>query len=337
MLKLGIVGFPQVGKKTVFRLLTGAEGPVGVAKVRDPRLEVLNEMFNPKKKTPAEIQLHLFGDIQPDQALPANWVANLREMNAIGHVVRCFEDESVFHVLETVDPARDIERLSTDLLITDLVIATSRQERLQKDLKKGKDPKLTKELEIIERCIESLENEKPLTTLGLKADEEKMLRGFQFLSLKPMLVVLNGSEEPSVEIPANAQSVFLNASEELEIAQLDTEEERTEFLKELGITEPAIDRLSRQAYALLGLISFFTVGDDEVRAWSIPAGTLAPEAGGEIHSDIERGFIRAEVIKYDHLVEAGSEHKAKEAGHASLKGKDYPVEDGDVIHFRFNV
>jgi len=178
-----------------------------------------------------------------------------------------------------------------------------------------------------------------MSALELNAEEARMLRGFQFLSLKPMLVVLNGSTDGSHSLDPSVApaTVFLNAAEELEISQLDSDEERQEFLASMGLEEPAIDRLSREAFRLLGLVSYFTVGKDEVRAWPIPAGTLAPGAAGAIHSDFERGFIRAEVIPYDRLIEAGSEQKAKESGHAQLKGKDYVVNDGDVIHFRFNV
>lgn len=354
IMKFGIIGLPQTGKHTFFQLLTGAEparhelkpgeAVKGIAHVRDPRFDVLCKMYEPHKQKPAEIEFNLFPALRIDQQGQNQWLAKIREMDAICYIVRSFQDPAIFHAAASVDPLRDVQSFALELLITDLDLAEKRADKLERELKRTRDSQQAKELETLRRCIAVLEEEKPLSTIEFSPEEAKRISGFRFLSLKPLLIVINGDEqgEPSglteaVSHPGQVETVFLNALEELEISQLESEEERHEFLETLGLTEPAIDRLSRQAFHLLGLVSFFTVGKDEVRAWPIRKGTLAPQAAGEIHSDIERGFIRAEVVAYDHLIEAGSEQKAKEAGFTSLKGKDYTVADGDVIHFRFSV
>lgn len=355
-MNLGIIGLPQTGKKTVFQLLTGLsaeKAPTkdgithGIASVRDPRVDKLSEMFKPKRTKYAEFEVDLPPDIMPDSGRSAAWLEPMRHVDAFIHVVRAFESDNVYHVLNSVDPSRDVDTVDLEFLFADLAMTEQRLERLAKDIRLKPTPQKEQEKEIISRCHAQLEAEQPLRNLTFTEEEMKIIRSLQFLTLKPMVVVLNVGEDlaegekQNAELAAKLRArgdtvIFLSAAIEEELSEM-AEDERKEFMEDLGLTEPASHRLSRAAYQCLGLISFFTCGPDECRAWPLTAGSTAPEAAGKIHSDLERGFIRAETISYDELVKAGSEKAAKEAKLHKLNGKDYIVQDGDVIEIRFNV
>lgn len=358
MLRAGLIGLPSTGKTTLFRLMTSAreaakgghgkaDAQVGISKVPDARLDRLAAMFNPRKHTPATVE---FADI----ALPGGGgakdlvdVAPFRNADALVHVLRAFRDPSVPHPSGSIDPARDAQTMADELVLADLGIVERRLERLARDLKKAATPDLKREHEILVQCQEALENGRALRTLGLSGDDLKRLRGFQFLSAKPMLLVLNVDEadigsldgaigaaglDRFLEGPAT-RAVALCAKIELEIAELEPADAAA-FLADLGLAESGLGRVIRASYDLLGYMSFFTVGEDECRAWSIPVGTGAQLAAGEIHSDIQRGFIRAEVVPYDTLMARGSMAACKEHGEFRLEGKEYVVRDGDIINFR---
>jgi hypothetical protein len=323
-----------------------------VSRVPDARLDRLTAMYNPKKRVPATVE---FADIAGTggggtQALLD--VAAYRNADALVHVVRAFRDEAVPHVSGKIDPARDAQAMEDELILADLGVAERRIERLDKDLKKTKSVELERERDLMLRCREALENGTPLRALGLADDDRKRLRGFQLLSAKPLLVVINLDEADVATAGSHVDrateltglgpflargavaAVPLCARIELEIAELDPADAAA-FLADLGLTESGLARVIRASYDLLGYMSFFTVGEDECRAWSIPRGTPAQEAAGEIHSDIARGFIRAEVVAYDALVGRGSMAVCREHGEVRLEGKEYVVADGDIINFRF--
>ena len=353
-MKVGLVGFAGSGKTTVFNTLTGLaaevggygareKANVGVIKVPDHRVDWLAELFDPKKKTYAEIS---FVDVAGPQAedaeratsgLDPKLVQHMREVDALVHVLRAFDNPVL---LQTADAARDIRAFEDELILTDLVQIENRITRLKKE----KDS--ARETELMARLKSALEEEHPLRDVDLSHEDHATIAGFRFLSLKPLLVLINEPEEAvggsvSTEARELADSkklsvIAMSGKVEMEIAQLAPEEQR-EFLQDVGITEPARDRFIRAAYSLLDLISFLTSGEDECRAWSIKRGTIAHKAAGVIHSDIERGFIRAEVVRFEDLSELGSEARCREHGKLRLEGKDYIVQDGDVIHFRFNV
>ena len=359
MLRAGLIGFPSSGKTALFQLLTSArEAPrsggktdanVGVSRVPDERLDRLTALFNPRKHVPATVE---FADIAGvggaktgAQALLD--VAPFRNADALLHVVRMFRDPSVPHPAGSVDPARDVRTMEDELILADLGVVEKRLERLERDLKKANNAELRKEQEILLRCRPALEEGRPLRALALGPDDAKRLRGFQFLSAKPLLLVLNLDEadlphandavklaglEPFMS-GAATRAVPICAKIELEIAQLDPADAAA-FMADLGLHESGLDRVIRAAYDLLGYISFFTVGEDENRAWSIPRNTPAQLAAGEIHSDIQRGFIRAEVVRYEHLLARGTLAACREHGELRLEGKEYIVHDGDVINFR---
>ena len=327
-----------------------AEVQVGIAKVPDERLDRLTALFIPKKHVPATVEFtDIAGATGGAQALVD--VSAYRNADALLHVVRAFRDPSVPAPHDTIDPARDIQAMEDELILADLGIAERRLERLAKDLKKGKNVELERERDVLAVCRATLEEGKPLRTLNLASDDVKRLRGFQFLSAKPLLVVINldeadltgpGGSTAAVERlglnnfgvgHANTRLVAVCAKIELEIAQLEAADARS-FLADLGLTESGLDRVIRASYDLLGYISFFTVGEDENRAWSIPRGTNAQLAAGEIHSDIQRGFIRAEVVSNETLLQRGSLAACKEHAEFRLEGKEYVVQDGDVINFR---
>jgi ribosome-binding ATPase len=353
-MKVGLVGFAGSGKTTIFNTLTGLaaevggygareKANVGVIKVPDSRVESLAELFNPKKKTFAEISFVDVAGPQADNAdrsetgLDPKIVQHMREVDALVHVVRAFDNPML---LQDADPPRDIRAFDDELVLTDLVQIENRINRLKKE----KDS--ARETELMNKLKDALESETPLRNLELAPEELMMMAGFRFLSLKPLLVLLNTGEddaanEPPREVVELAASkglslMAMSGKVEMEIAQLATDEQR-EFLADLGINEPARDRFIRAAYRLLDLISFLTAGEDECRAWSIMRGTSAHKAAGVIHSDIERGFIRAEVVRFEDLVACGSEARCREQGKLRLEGKEYVVQDGDVVHFRFNV
>ena len=358
MLRAGLIGFPSAGKTALFQLLTSvhdaparggkSDANVGVARVPDERLDRLTALFNPRKRVPATVE---FADIagvggkSGAQALLD--VAPFRNADALLHVIRMFRDPTIPHPAGSIDPARDVRAMEDELILADLGVVERRLERLERDIKKSNTPELRKEQEILVRCREALENGRPLRALELGAEDGKRLRGFQFLSAKPLLLVLNLDEadlaqaDHAVKLAgvddfmkgAATRAVPICAKIELEIAQLE-ESDRDAFMADLGLKESGLDRVIRASYDLLGYISFFTVGEDECRAWSIPRDTPAVLAAGEIHSDISRGFIRAEVVRFEHLLARGSLGANREHGELRLEGKDYVVLDGDVINFR---
>jgi GTP-binding protein YchF len=360
MLHSALIGVPASGKTTLFQLMTSArDAPrgkgdvnIGISKVPDARLDVLTSMYNPKKRVPATIE---FTDIIQTARAGAQAlvdVAGYKNADALVHVVRAFRSESVPHASGSIDPARDAKAMEDELILADLGIVERRLERIEKDAKKGLSSELTKERELVLRCRTALEEGTPLRALQLAGDDLKRLRGFQFLSAKPLLLVINLDEADVAGVGADVEraaaavglsgflahaatrAVALCATIELEIAQLGGDD-ATAFLADLGLSESGLDRVIRASYDLLGYLSFFTVGEDECRAWSIARGTHAQLAAGEIHSDIQRGFIRAEVVAYDALIARGSMHACREHGEVRLEGKDYVVQDGDIINFRF--
>lgn len=352
-MKVGLVGFAGSGKTTVFNALTGLSAEVGygarerinigVIKVPDPRVDKLAEIFKPRKKVYAEIS---FVDVAgPDAAktdrgnagLDPKLVQHMRDVEALAHVVRGFESSQVSR---PVDPLGDVRSFDDELMLTDLLQIENRLARIKKE----KDS--AREREILDRLKSALEKETPLRNLDLAQEDQARITGFRFLSLKPLLLLLNvgedkpsGEPEPAVVEAARSKGldlIVMCGKAEMEIAELAQEEQR-EFLADLGVAEPARDRFIRAAYSLLDLISFLTVGEDECRAWPIRRGTHALKAAGKIHSDIERGFIRAEVVRFGDLVFCGSMAACRDQGKLRLEGKDYVVQDGDVVHFRFNV
>jgi GTP-binding protein YchF len=360
VLHAALIGFPQTGKSTLFQLMTsakdvprgrgGAETAIGISKVPDGRLDRLTAMYNPRKRVPATIE---FTDIvAPGKTGAAALVdvAGYKNADALVHVVRAFRDEAVPHPAGSVSPARDVQSMEDELILADLGVVERRLDRLEKDLKKLRSAELETERELLLRCKAALENGQPLRAMGLTGDDRKRLRGFQLLSAKPLLLAINLDEADAraaarVEEAAAQTGLteFLSRAEtlavpvcariELEIAALDAADAHA-FLTDLGLAESGLDRVIRASYELLGYVSFFTVGEDECRAWSIPRGTIAQEAAGEIHSDISRGFIRAEVVPYDALMARGSMAACKEHGEVRLEGKEYVVKDGDIINFR---
>ncbi len=325
---------------------------IGISKVPDTRLDVLTAMYNPRKRVPATVE---FTDIiaparSGAQALVD--VAGYKNADALVHVVHAFRDQSVPHPSGSIDPARDAQAMEDELILADLGVAERRLERLEKDLKKGRSAELEKERDLVHRCQNALEEGKPLRALELTGEDLKRLRGFQFLSAKPLLLVINldegdvsavgSSVEKAAEhsgltaflAHASTRAVALCAKIELEISQLEGDDAKA-FLSDLGLSESGLDRVIRTSYDLLGYMSFFTVGEDECRAWSIARGTSAQLAAGEIHTDIQRGFIRAEVVAYDALIARGSMAACRDHGEVRLEGKEYIVQDGDIINFRF--
>jgi ribosome-binding ATPase len=364
MLRTALIGYPSVGKTTLFQLMTGShdaaktahgriEATLGVARVPDPRLDVLTKMFNPRKRVPATVE---FADI-PGRPAGSSTDALLdvtayRNADALVHVLRSFHDPAVAHAAGSVDPRRDARSMEDELILADLAIVEKRLDRLAKDLKKMRSPELEREYEILVTCKAQLESGVALRDLQLNDGDRKLLRGFQFLSAKPLLLVINldeadltgGAEsldravaalglESVVKGPAT-RAVAVCGKIELEISQLEAADAAA-FLADLGLTESGLDRVIRASYELLGYISFFTVGEDECRAWSIPRHTPAQAAAGEIHTDLSRGFIRAEVVAYERLIARGNMAGCKEHGELRLEGKEYIVLDGDIINVRF--
>jgi len=355
---IGIIGLPGSGKTTVFQALTradssgmraGSKGDTRIVAVPDVRLDTLASMYHPRKVTPATIE---FVDPlvtgQQGARFVESLVALMRDADALAHVVRAFHHPAVPHPQGSVDAVRDFHALNDELLLADLGVVEKRLERLSKDIKKVRNPELDSEYALLQRCQEALESERPARSLTLTEAERKRLRGFGLLTSKAQLVVLNLDEahmdatEPEVaQFRARVQDPGLEVMPlygkiESEIAQLPPEEAQS-FLQEIGLSQSGLDRFIRTSYELLGLCSFLTAGEKEVRAWTIPQGLLAPQAAGVIHSDLERGFIRAEVIHYNDLVASGSLAKGREVGKLRIEGKDYRVQDGDVLLIRFNV
>ena len=358
-MKTGIIGLPQVGKTSLFRILTKAqlsdnaysnprEAHIGVAKVPDDRLDRLAAMYNPKKLTHASVEYVDVGAIGQEALKESAYIGHLRNVDALAHVVRAFEDQSIPHA-GPIDPLRDIKNVEFDLLVSDLGQIEKRLERVEKDLKKMRSADLEKEFDLLTRAKAHLETERPLRELEMTPEDKKRFRGFMFLSEKPMLYVLNisesselGKELESVVVKyqlgevasrPNAAAAAICGKVEAELAEM-SDEDAAEFLSSYGLTESGLVRLIRTTYHLLGLISFFTAGEDECRAWTIPVHTRAVEAAGAIHSDLQKHFIRAETIRWDQLLDAGSEANARAKGTLRLEGKDYVVQDGDVMHIR---
>jgi hypothetical protein len=360
MLRAGLIGFPLSGKTTLFQLMTSgreaskpsgkAEANVGVSRVPDSRLDRLTALFKPRKHVPATVEFVDIGQAARAGGSAAQAlldVAPYRTADALLHVVRAFRDESVPHPKETIDPARDAREMEEELILADLGVVERRLERLERDLKKQNNPELKREQGVLQRCRVQLDDGGALRALELEVEDARRLRGFQLLSAKPLLLVLNVDEADLAHADAAlseagfdqilasgaARAVPVCAKIELEISQLDPSD-ASAFMADLGLKESGLDRVIRASYDLLGYISFFTVGEDECRAWSIPRGTQAQVAAGEIHSDIARGFIRAEVVPYDALLARGSLAACKEHAELRLEGKEYVVQDGDVINFR---
>lgn len=357
-MKIGLIGLPQVGKKTLFRLLTGHEPtekelvsgkPIkGVAQIKDPRFDKLVAMYNPKKDVRARIEAESFPKLEKETIAKGEIFADINELDAICHVVRTFKDEAVYHIDGSIDPKRDIDFVNSELILYDLIFLEKRLERLDHKIKQTKEEASVKERDVLLRLKAHLDKTLPLRLLNLTQGEEKLLASYPLVTRKDMIVVLNVSEgdlkneglpeQIKQELAGLKIDVMqVSAKVESEIAGLESEEEKGQFLKALGINEPAINALTRSCIKVLHLISFFTVGEDEVRQWTIRAGSSAPEAAGAIHTDLQKGFIRAEVMKCADLDALGSEEKVRAAGKFYVKGKDYIVEDGDILNIRFNV
>lgn len=363
-MKLGIVGLPNVGKSTLFNAITSAgaesanypfctiEPNVGVVSVPDERLDVLEKMYSSHKKVPTAIEFFdiagLVRGASKGEGLGNKFLSHIREVEAIVHVVRCFEDENITHVEGNINPIRDIEIIDLELILADLDMVTKRISRVEKQAKS--DKVLLKELEYLKKALEALENSKPVRSVEFTEEEMKYNKIYNFLTNKPVLYAANISEEDIVnEKENNHLSSLLKYAEkegseviticgkiEAEISELD-QEEKEMFLEELGLKESGLDKLIKSSYKLLGLISFLTAGEKEVRAWTIKDGWKAPQAAGRIHTDFEKGFIKAAVISYEDLIECGSLAVAKDKGLLRLEGKEYVMKDGDVVEFRFNV
>jgi ribosome-binding ATPase len=359
--KVGIIGLSSSGKSTLFHLLTGAIAPppggrpearLGVARVPDPRVDTLAEMYHPKKKTPATVEYVDVPGVAKGEGSALVDLPALRGVDALVHVVRAFESATVPHPDGSVDPLRDAKMLELELILADLGMTERRLERLEANIRKANRPDDVAEREAFLKLKSALEAERPLRAVvpGLTEEERKRLRSYSFLSEKPLVLVVNMGEDDVRDAAASLERSGLagfasapgmalcavSAPIEAEMAQLSAEDARA-FREDLRLEEPGLDRVIRASYALLGLISFLTAGEDECRAWTIRQGTKAQQAAGAIHSDIERGFIRAEVVAYEELVAAGSLAACRERGTLRLEGKDYVVRDGDVINFRFNV
>ncbi|MNH88949.1 Ribosome-binding ATPase YchF [compost metagenome] len=364
-LKAGIVGLPNVGKSTLFNAITqaGAESAnypfctidpnVGVVEVPDERLDKLTELVVPNRTVPTAFEFvdiaGLVRGASKGEGLGNKFLAHIREVDAIVHVVRCFEDENITHVDGKINPISDIQTINLELILADLDSVEKKIERSRKNMKGG-NKQYAQEVEVLERVKEALYNDMPARSIELSDDEKAIVRDLHLLTLKPVLYAANVSEDGVTEADSNpfvqqvrefaaaenAEVVPISAKVEAEIAELEGED-KAMFLEELGLDASGLDRLIQAAYRLLGLYTYFTAGVQEVRAWTIRKGTKAPGAAGVIHSDFERGFIRAEVVSYNDLVAAGSMNVAKERGQLRLEGKEYIVQDGDVMHFRFNV
>jgi GTP-binding protein YchF len=355
-MKTAIIGLPMVGKTSLFTILTGAQQETrvgstsvrtGVAKVPDTRVEALASLFEPPKVTYATVEYVDMPSISKESLRDPNLLASLRVVDAFAHVLRLFASDTVPHEKGSVDPVRDLEDIETELILSDLVVVEKRLERLDKDRKKIKNPELDREFELLVKCKAALEDDKPLRQLELEAEDEKRLRGFQFLSQKPMLYVLNIGEEDATRLHqrekeyregplagrAHTAVTAVCGKVEAELAELPREEQR-EYLASYGLQESGLERLISATYALLGLMSFLTAGEDECRAWTIPMNSHAVKAAGAIHSDFEKKFIRAEVVNWKTLVDLGGYPGARDKGQLRLEGKEYIVKDGDVLVIR---
>ncbi len=343
-MKIAILGLAQTGKKTLFTLLTSRPVPdgrkpgeaiEGVAPINDSRVGALSDLYQPQKTTYAENQFVLCPDIT-DSSTSRLWMDPARRCDLLCLLIRSFDSPDVFHPSGSVDADRDRSMIETELLLADMQLVETRLKRLTKEMKNNPTPEQILEEGILQRCNTALEEEQFLSTVKLDPDEERAIRSLDFVTRIPLLYAYNVSED---DIGKDFGSGVFTISCEIEneIAGIDEEEERLEFMEAMGIAEPSLDRINAALYDALGLMSFYTSGEDECRAWTIRKDSTAPVAGGKIHSDIERGFIRVEVMKYDDLMALGSEQGVKQAGKMQLNGKDYVIEDGDICHFLFNV
>jgi len=360
-MQIGIVGLPFAGKTTIFSTLLKhksadagyhkQEAERGIVKVPDERLDRLTALFNPKRQVNATIEYvkvpGFEGDGKEPKGLPAQFIGNLKTVDAIVLVVRDFENETAPHPFGRIDPAKDIEFINSEFWLSDLALVESRIDRMEKNAAKIKDAQNQKDLALMQRCKIQLDQEKPLREMELTAEDERALKGYQFLTLKPLLYVINISEDKisraaeieqalSRFVTPNCALTSLSAEIEREISELSAEDAAV-FMADLGIKEPALHKLIRTSYELMGLISFLTAGEDECRSWTIRAGLNAQQAAGVIHSDLEKGFIRAETVHFEDLIKLGSFNACKEKGLLRLEGKEYIVQDGDILNIRFNI
>jgi hypothetical protein len=356
-MKVGIIGLPQTGKKTLFQVLTGSElkeqtGPAkpipGTAEIHDPRFDRLVAMYSPNKEARARIDLVLLPKMEQENIARGDIFKEIADVDALCHVIRAFEDDSVYHAEGSVDPIRDAEMVNAELIMHDQIFVEKRIARIEASLKKIKDEKQAVELELMRRLQGHLEEEKPLRLMDFSDEEELLVRSYPLITRKQLILAFNVAEnqlsdktllqETAEQCRRNRiEAMLVCAQVESEIVLLDSEEEKAEFLQDLGIDQPALGIMTGLCLKALGLISFFTVGKDEVRQWLVRRNSPAPVAAGVIHSDLQRGFIRAELIKYDELMEYGSEAELKKAGKMYLQGKDYIVNDGDILNIRFKV